>query len=367
MKILNIISAYTTDGGTINKLRTIVKHSKQEHQIYFYCYKHNIVKAKSFNDYYESLNIKTHYGKYGRNFIAAAFDIKRIIKENNIDIVHYYFNNENLTITLLKTICPKVKFIRSFVGYIELSPIRKFILNFAFKRTWNYIFISNYIKEKYEKIFPILEKQYSAIIYNCPINIDNSPIDINEKGLILYVGGLNKHKNVEQLIETMNVVVNQYNRKDIMLHIAGEGPERVHIEALISKYNLANNIVLLGIIKNPKDYYRKCSIYMHAATNEGFGISLAEAMFMKCACIVADASALKEVMSKECGYILPPNDPQIWAEKLIYLNDNKEIREQCGMNAYKRATTMFSRDKFIDTHDRMYDYLYKNGNIKDFK
>ena len=186
MKILNIISAYSLHGGTISKLRTIVKDSRHEHQIFFYCYKNEVEEAKAYNDYYENIDVKTHYGDYGRNFIKAAFRIKRIIETEKIDIVHYYFNYENLTIMLLKTLCQKVRFIRSFVGYIPLSFFSKQLLKMALRRTENYVYISNYIKEKYEKDFPLIKNKNSTIIYNCPINVSEIDISIEKKDTVIY-------------------------------------------------------------------------------------------------------------------------------------------------------------------------------------
>lgn len=366
MKILNIISAYSLHGGTISKLRTIVKDSRHEHQIFFYCYKNEVEEAKAYNDYYENIDVKTHYGDYGRNFIKAAFRIKRIIETEKIDIVHYYFNYENLTIMLLKTLCQKVRFIRSFVGYIPLSFFSKQLLKMALRRTENYVYISNYIKEKYEKDFPLIKNKNSTIIYNCPINVSEIDISIEKKDKIVYVGGLNKSKNVFILAKAMDLAVNKYNRKEVVLNIIGDGPDRRELEKFIDKNKLEKNIILHGYSKEVPKWLERCKIYVHPANNEGFGISIVEAMYMKCPCIVSNMSAPKEIVNKDCGFILPYDNPEIWAEKLIYLNDNKEIREEFGENAYKRAKEMFSREKFINAHDQMYEYIYKNGSLKKY-
>ena len=353
MKILNVISAFRPHGGTIAKLKTIVRYSKHEHQIFFYCYKNDIEEAKTHNEYYEKMGVKTYYGDYGRNFVQAAIKIKSIIEENKIDIVHYYFNYENLTIILLKTLCPKVRFIRSFVGYIPLSSFSKLLLKQALRRTENYVYISNYIKEKYENDFPLIKNKSSVIIYNCPVNVSKIETPIEDRDLILYVGGLNKSKNVFLLVHTMDIVVNKYNKKDVVLDIVGDGPDRDELETYIRQYHLEQNIILHGYSNDVPKLLQRCKVYVHPATNEGFGISIVEAMYMKCPCMVSNMSAPKEIVTSECGFVLPYDNPEIWAEKLIYLNDNKEIREEFGENAYKRAKEMFSREKFINAFTRM--------------
>lgn len=367
MKILNIISAFRPHGGTIAKLRTIVKYSKHEHQIFFYCYKNEIEEARTHNQYYEKIGIKTHYGDYGRNFVQAAIRIKSIIEKNEIDIVHYYFNYENLTITLLKTLCPKVRFVRSFVGYIPLSFFSKQLLKMALRRTENYVYISNYIKEKYEKDFPLIKNKNSVIIYNCPVNVSKIETSVEDKDLILYVGGLNKSKNVFLLAETMNIVVNKYNKKDIVLNIVGDGPDRNELETYIRKYHLEKNIILHGYSNEVPKFLQRCKVYIHPATNEGFGISIVEAMYMKCPCLVSNMSAPKEIVTSECGFVLPYDNPEIWADKLIYLIENKAERLLMGENAYSRAETVFSRDKFINSHDQMYEFLLQNDSLKNYE
>lgn len=367
MKILNIISAFRPHGGTIAKLRTIVKLSKHEHHVCFYCYPEEFEEAKTYNEYYNEIGVKTHYGNWGKKFIKAAFDIKKIIKENDIDIVHYYFNCENHTIILLKTLCPKVKYIRSFVGYIPLSTTRAQILKLALRRIENYIYISNYIKSTYEKDHPLLKKKNSTIIYNCPVNISNTEIPIEEKYRIVYVGGLNKHKNVFLLVQAMDIAVNRYNKKELILDIIGDGPDRKELEAYIKQHNLEHNVNLHGYSNNVPEWLQKCKIYIHPATNEGFGISIVEAMFMKCPCLVSNLSAPKEIVTSDCGFVLPYNKPEAWAEKLIYLNENETVRCQLGENARKRALSKFSCKKFIESHDQMYEYLLKNGSLKNYK
>ena len=100
---------------------------------------------------------------------------------------------------------------------------------------------------------------------------------------------------------------------------------------------------------------------------EDKGISIVEAMYMKCPCLVSNMSAPKEIVTSECGFVLPYDAPEIWAEKLIYLIENRPERLLMGENAFSRAKTVFSRDKFINSHDEMYEYIYKNGSLKNYE
>lgn len=355
-RILNVITGYNPNSGTPTKLRALMKASKHKHFIYHPGYDSDKEGIARELPYYSTIGVKAFVGIHNRNIFAHVKEINRIIKKYDIQIVHFYFNFEMLFVLLLKFLCPKVKFVRSYVGYIEVSPIRRFMLSLCIPLIDYNIYISKYIKGRYEDLYKGLKSQKHAFIYNSPVNVQ--PInDQIERTLIMYVGGLNKDKNVQLQIEVMNLVVNKYHRNDIVLSIIGDGPDRKQIESMISQYSLEDNVNILGYRKDIAEQLNRTKIYVHTATNEGFGISVAEAMYMKCPCLVANASALPELIDENCGYILPVNNPDEWANTLIYLNDNPPIASKMGENAHKRAEKLFAKEKFVSAHDELYSSL----------
>lgn len=58
------------------------------------------------------------------------------------------------------------------------------------------------------------------------------------------------------------------------------------------------------------------------------------------------------IQENNCGTVVPPNDAEVFANALIYLADNPELRTVFGENARKLAEMEFSRDnlanKFVD-------------------
>lgn len=361
IKVLIITSAISPDGGTVGKIRKLVTHSEQvEYSIYFACSQENIIRAREEDTFYRKNGITTYYGDLGRNIFRFSWAIQNIVKKEKINIVHFYFNAEHTFVFCLKLLCPKTIYVRSFVGYIPLNSFKKCLMSLAIRLVENYIYISQYIKEKYENDFPLLKSKNSSIIYNCPVNVTKAEND-EKRSLILYVGGINIHKNVPLLIEMMRVVVHFLERRDIVLTIIGDGPLRSEIENLINKYDLKNNVLLLGYKTNIVDYFSHTRIYLHPATNEGFGISVVEAMFMKCPCIVAKASALPELLNQDCGYILSPTDAEAWARHLVFLVDNPVLCGKMGAHASKRAKQMFSEKAFVSNHERFYQSLFKSN------
>lgn len=358
-RILNVISAVTPMGGTIAKLRVLMTQSKMhKHYIYQPSFKSDESELLKEREWYKQHGIPSYYGIYGRNIIKNAWAVTKIIKANNIDIVHYYFNHEQSFAGIVKLLNPHIAMVRSFVGYNKLSPFRRMMLSVSQSFISNYIYISQFIKNAYEKDYPRLTKKSSQIIYNGPINVQPVKTKLQDRHLIVGIGGLCPVKNYTVLIEAMNIIVNRYHRKDINLYILGDGPDRVLYEEKIKEYSIQKNMILVGYSKNTSEYLNDCAIFVHPAKAEGFGIAVVEAMQMHCPCIVADKGALPElIVDGESGYVVDAFNAKAWAEKIIYLYDHLDECMRMGENAYKRAMEKFSLDAFVRNHDEYYNSL----------
>lgn len=359
-KVLDIISANSPFGGTIAKLRVLMTQSVQhQHHLYQPGFKSNEKDIKANMEWYRKHNIPAYYGIYGRNIFKNAWAVTNIIRKYNIDIVHFYFNHEQVFAGIVKLLNPHIIMVRSYVGHDkQLSPIRQMIMQMTLLPIPNYIYISNYIKDIYEREYTRLKRKHTQVIYNGPINVQSVKIAMQNRRIVVAVGGLCPVKNFTVLIEAMNIIVNSYHRTDIVLYILGDGPDRAMCEESIKAYSIQKNIVLVGYSKNTSDYLDNCAIYVHPAKAEGFGIAVVEAMQMHCPCIVADKGALPElIVNGESGYIVDAFDAQVWAEKIIYLYDHLDERIRMGENAYKRATEKFSLDTFVRNHDEYYNSL----------
>lgn len=362
--ILNVISALTPYGGTITKLRALMKNSIHQHFLYHPVYdsEKNIVEKEI--RFYETINVTAYYGIHNRNIFKHVQEINKIIKKHNIDIVHFYFNFENSFAPLIKLFNPKVILVRSIVGFDKKLPFaRRFIINLGFKSVENYILISNYIKNVYEKDYPILKKKNSQIIYNGAVNVSKEKNTFEKRKILVSTSGICKRKNIIVLIETMNIIKNKFKRNDIVLYILGDGDMRPQVEKLIEKLELKENIILVGYTKEVSNYLDKCCIYVHPATTEGFGIAVTEAMQMHCPCIVSNKGALPElVVDGLNGFVVDAFNADEWAKKIILLFDDNELRSKQSIASYERAMNKFSLKSFIENHDLLYKKLTINNN-----
>jgi len=166
-----------------------------------------------------------------------------------------------------------------------------------------------------------------------PLILQHRYTGIERENIILGVGRLHEVKGFDMLIRAFS----QIHSSGWKLIIAGEGSERTSLERLINELDISDKVELAGLIDDIELYYKKASIYVLSSRSEGYPGGLCEAMGYGCASIAFDCpTGPKEIIADgEDGLLIEPNDIDKLAIAMQNLIDNKEKREELGMNARK--------------------------------
>lgn len=102
-------------------------------------------------------------------------------------------------------------------------------------------------------------------------------------------------------------------------------------------------------------YYEQASVFVLPALFEPCGLVVAEAMAHGLPCIVSDAGGLSEFVEEgRSGYIVPPRDASLLAERLVTLLEHDDLRREMGRNSLERVCREFTWDSVVR---RMLPYL----------
>ncbi|MDD5584526.1 MAG: glycosyltransferase [Candidatus Omnitrophica bacterium] len=127
------------------------------------------------------------------------------------------------------------------------------------------------------------------------------------------------------------------------------------IIAEIKKLHLESDIVLLGFREDLPYVLAAIDIFVHSSIEpEGCPLTLIYAMAMKKAIVATNVAGTNELISEESGILVPPGStPKIAAaiEKFI---DDDDIRKRMGYNAQRRATEMFSLEKYAAESEKVF-------------
>jgi len=351
---------YCNFTGLGNYSRTLVKnlyelHSKEAYHLY--TPKVNRTPETTFfcdNTHFQTIVAKTFFKSYWR-----SFSIVNQLKKDNIELYHGLSNE--IPLTLKETTIKSIVTIHDLI--FKMLPhtyplIDRNIYDLKFRMSClnsdRIIAISHNTKNDIVKFYGVNSDKIE-VIYQCcnPIFYENTRNTERDNILemhnipneyILYVGSLEKRKNLSGLIEAY-----QYLKPELRIPIVvvGECKDKGYKKELyhLVRSNRLENKVLY--ITNLKDNYRLKSIYQKAMAlvypsfYEGFGLPIVEALLSKTPVITSNISALPEAGGPKSFYINPKDAEEI-ADAITQVLSKTELRRTMIENGYEYAIQTFA-------------------------
>lgn len=298
--------------------------------------------------------------KAGSNVIESIKIIKKllkIIKSNNINVIHCHSNSVLKFSSVIKLFCPKIRFFLTIHATNIYNNVtsRDLLLNkVLLKRIFA---ISIPVKE--EIIGRGFPSDRVRLIYNSsdPNKYIKKKKQNHKKNIICIARLVPNVKGQDILIKSINILKNK--RNDFECTIVGEAPNdhpeyKIQLEELIKKYKLSAFIKLYGNSDDVPKLLSKSDIFVLPSRQEGFGISVIEAMFSKTAVIVSNVKALSQLVNYgEYGLTFKSGDYKDLAskiEKIMDLQDSKLIDK-----AYEYAINNYGIELMIDNLVKCYN------------
>lgn len=176
----------------------------------------------------------------------------------------------------------------------------------------------------------------------------NFPIETN-KFKILTIGRLEYQKGYDILLEIAEKLKNM--GIEYIWYIIGIGSLYKDILKLIKDKKLDDNVVLLGMKKNPYPYLKKSDIYVQPSRHEGYGIAIAEAKCLNKPIIATRLDCIKEQIEDGHNGILCELNSEEFALAIKKLYSDKEFKNNMINNLQKESK------KFANDIQKIYDLL----------
>ncbi len=145
--------------------------------------------------------------------------------------------------------------------------------------------------------------------------------------------------NIETLINAIPLVIEK--NENIRFVIKGSGPLERSLKELASSLNVDEYVTFVGWTEYhdmPK-YLHNCDIYVSTAISDGTPVSVLEAMACGKTCIVTDVGGVGEwIEDGVSGCLVPPQHPQVLADKILELAMDPTKRDALGKEAYGVVT-----------------------------
>jgi glycosyltransferase involved in cell wall biosynthesis len=134
---------------------------------------------------------------------------------------------------------------------------------------------------------------------------------------ILYVGRLTLAKNVQVLVEAMAMMTGR--GVAARCAIVGDGPERLALDARVTRHGLENRVELVGGVpfESVLAHYERADVLVLASETEGWPKAIAEAMAFGVVCIGSNRGLMPWMLADGRGIVVPPGDAPALADALI--------------------------------------------------
>jgi glycosyltransferase involved in cell wall biosynthesis/cellulose synthase/poly-beta-1,6-N-acetylglucosamine synthase-like glycosyltransferase/O-antigen/teichoic acid export membrane protein len=156
---------------------------------------------------------------------------------------------------------------------------------------------------------------------------------------VLYLGRLKGYKSVNVLIRAFRIVVTE--RPEARLIIAGSGEEESYLKRLVKELRLTpDQVHFTGQVDDEQKIQLLQSSWMlvNPSFMEGWGIVAIEASACGTPVIASDVPGLRDsVRNEQTGYLVPYGDVSAFAEKILLIIRDRELRDGMSINAKEWA------------------------------
>jgi glycosyltransferase involved in cell wall biosynthesis len=122
----------------------------------------------------------------------------------------------------------------------------------------------------------------------------------------------------------------------------------------VNIHNTPSNVFCFGNVVNAEKYNRLVDLFVLPTNYEGLPIVIIEAMHFGKPIVASNVGGISElVINDENGYTVE-NTASIFAEKIAYILENKQIYQKFSKNAFLRYREYFSIEKMLCGYMKVY-------------
>ncbi|MGE4545757.1 MAG: glycosyltransferase family 4 protein [Pedobacter sp.] len=217
------------------------------------------------------------------------------------------------------------------------------LMKIVFKRC-NIIFFQNYDDFALFSRLKLINDCKCKVVNGSGVNLEKfSEVDMPSHPVFLLVSRLIWAKGIKEYIDAAIIVKRKFSEARFLLL----GPFDEAISAMkekdLEKYIKQGTIEYKGVSQNVHKYYNLCTCYvLPSFYGEGVPRTILEAMATGRPIITTDTPGCKETVNNYInGFLVPPKDAEILAEKMCWMIENPEKAKIMGHESRKYCEKKF--------------------------
>jgi len=339
-------------------------------------------KLNSLPEVIEKSPIQTFELDFSNREIKNLKKLKSIINENRIETIYLtdkkvfdsiYFR---LRIWGIKLI---INHVHRGVGDGKINTaknaLKKIVHIISIFSCHHYIAVSNFVKTTLIQNACVPKKRCVTIRNGIiPIVIESKYKNYartlfgldNDSILIVSTGRAVFSKGIDFIIECANIVINRKKKKNVCFIYCGDGPDLKEFKKLSQKYLLEQNFIFAGFRNDINEIVQSCDIAIHASNCEAFSLSILEYLSAGLPTLAPKVGGnIEAIKHGVTGFLYTQRNLFEVVDRILYLLENKELKEQIGKRAVASVNKNFSIQrtnlKLIKFFENL---LYVNRNMQ---
>jgi len=301
--------------------------------------------------------------------IPNFLEIIRILKKTNPDLVHLHIQHYYTPAIVLA----HFPFILTSWGLEVLDLphtnfLSKNLATFTAKKALGVTVDAKCLKDIWVKMgvpenkIRVIPFGVDTTIFNPDVNGEavRKKLQINKDDIVIISTRFffNDHYNIDCLIKAIPLI--QKNHKNVRFLIKGAGPLENYLKRLTQKLNISKNVRFVGLVPHNEiaQYLSAADIYVSTCFVDSTSVSLLEAMACGLAPVVTDILGNQEWIENGVnGFLFPPRNSEVLAEKVIQLIENQHLRKSFGERCVQIIKQKATWEKCVSDMEAIYTSL----------
>ena len=259
--------------------------------------------------------------------------------------------------------------IHNFHNYAErelgvLSPL-EFIIDQKLRKVTNHIVsVSNYCSSTIvsRKAFKDL-RSIITIPNGIQLPVNKNLVNLRDtykipknKKILLMVSTFEERKGHKFALDALRIALDK--RDDLHLLLVGNATisEIQRVQKLINERGLINDVTITGKVENIASNMSGADlVIIPSQDHESFALTAVEAMLNELPIVATNIGGIPETIGEDghCGFLVDPNDPNKFSQKISYIIDNDEFSKKMGANGLSRASNIFDPKKMANEYFKL--------------
>jgi glycosyltransferase involved in cell wall biosynthesis len=313
--------------------------------------------------------------RFGSNDVGALLFLFRLMRAEQVDVVHTYLYSRSSVYGRLAAILARVPvIIAAEMGRVGQYPWKRWGAEWLLTR-----FTAHFVALSQATRVDLIHTQQvppSKVTVIYP-GVDLTRFDVQETPSIVRCGlGLPDHALVIGVVARLDPVKGHADLIAALPRILqavpttrlvfiGDGPAATGLRRQVHEVGLAEQVHFFGGRRDIPRLLRALDVFVLPSRQEGLGLAIIEAMAAGLPVVATRVGGIPEVVvDGETGLLVASGNSVELADAIVYLLSNPHIRRQMGVRGRQRVEAHFTTQQTATNLETLYRRLLRTKRVR---